>query len=100
MQKQKEQEAKNMRMKVGAKVTRKELMKKRNTVIKSSSNFDHEVSLSPSKKLYSVMEVAPKNDQQLVCFAKAKQQVPNSTTYFSIFFPFFHTSPNKISLFF
>jgi len=62
MQKQKEQEAKNMRMKVSPKVVRKELMKKRNTVIESFSNFDNEVSLSPSKELYSVMEVAPKND--------------------------------------
>jgi len=33
MQKQKEQEANNMIMKVGAKVVRKEVMKKRNTVI-------------------------------------------------------------------
>jgi hypothetical protein len=89
MQKQKEQEANNMIMKVGAKVVRKELMKKRNTVIESFSNFDNEVSLSPSKEFYSVMEVTPKNDQQLVCFAKAKRHVPNSTTSFSILFSFF-----------
>jgi hypothetical protein len=59
-------------MKVDVKVARKELMKKRNTIVESSSSFDNEISLSPSKELYFVMEVAPKNDQQLVCFAKAK----------------------------
>ncbi len=58
-------------MKVVAKVARKGLMKKRNPIIESSSNFDNEVSLSPSKELYSMLEVAPKNDQRLVRPMKA-----------------------------
>jgi hypothetical protein len=59
-------------MKVVAKVVRKELVKKRNPIIESFSNFDNEVSLSPSKELYSMLEVAPKNDQRLVCPMKTK----------------------------
>jgi hypothetical protein len=59
MQKQKKTRGKNMRMKAGAIVARKELMKKRNMIIESSLNFDNEVSLSPSKELYSMMNVAP-----------------------------------------
>jgi hypothetical protein len=48
-------------------------VKKRNIVIESSSSSNNEISLPPSKeKNYSMLEVAPKNDQHLVRFAKAK----------------------------
>jgi hypothetical protein len=76
-------------MKVGAKVTRKEVMKKRTTMVKSFSSFDSEVPLPPLEELYVVLEVAPKNDQQLVRFLKVKWEVPNSIMSFSIFFSLF-----------
>jgi hypothetical protein len=47
-----------------------------------------EVSLTPLEEFYTMLEATPKNDQQIVRFAKAKWQVPNSTMSFSIFFPF------------
>jgi len=47
MQKLKELKAKNRRMKVSAKVAKKKLMKKRNTIVESSSNCGNEVSLPP-----------------------------------------------------
>ncbi len=72
-QKWKKLEAKTKRTKVGAKVVKKEFVKKRNIVIESSSSSNNEISLPPSKeKNYSMLEVAPKNDQHLVRFAKAK----------------------------
>ncbi len=47
-------------MKVGAKVARKKVVKKRTIVIESSNN---EVSLPPlEEKNYIMLEVAPKND--------------------------------------
>jgi len=50
-------------MKAGAKVTRKEVVKKRTIVIESFSNFDSEVSLPPSEEeLYTMLEATPKND--------------------------------------
>jgi hypothetical protein len=53
-------------------------MEKRTPVVESSSSFDIEVSLPPLKEeLYIVLEVAPKNDQRLIHFAKAKLQVLN-----------------------
>jgi hypothetical protein len=76
-------------MKAGAKVTRKEVVKKRTTIIKSSSSFDSEVPLPPLEELYVVLEAAPKNDQQLVRLLKVKWEVPNSTMSFSTFFPLF-----------
>jgi hypothetical protein len=62
-------------------------VKKRTPVVENSSSFDNEVSLPPSKEY---CEVAPKNDQWLIHFAKAEVQVLNSTKSFSIFifFPF------------
>jgi hypothetical protein len=67
-------EAKTRRTKAKATTTRKELVKKRNTIIESSSSFNNEVSLPLTKeKNCIVLEVAPKNDQQLVRFAKTKQ---------------------------
>jgi hypothetical protein len=61
-------------------------MKKTTSIIKDSSNSNNEVSFPPSEEeLYIVLKATPKNDQQLICFAKAKQQVPNSTKSFSIF---------------
>jgi hypothetical protein len=86
----KELKAKTRKMKADVKITRKSLVKKKDIVIKSSSSFDSEVSLPLSKeKLYSMLVPPPKNDQWFVRFMKAKQQVPNSTMSFSIFFPFF-----------
>jgi len=50
-------------MKVVIKAARKEVMKKRTSIIENSSSFDSEISLPPSKKeLYIMLEVAPKND--------------------------------------
>jgi hypothetical protein len=76
-------------------------MKKRTPIIESSSSFDSEVSLPPSKEeLYTMLEVAPISYQWLDHFVKAKQ-VPNSTKSFPIFSPFLNTFPNdKIFVFF
>jgi hypothetical protein len=44
-----------------------------NTIVKSSSSFHSEISLSPSEEeLYIVLKATPKNDQWFVCFTKAK----------------------------
>jgi hypothetical protein len=76
-------------MKADAKSTRKSFMKKRDIIINNFSSSNNEVSLPPSEeKLYSMIVVAPKNDQQLVRFMKAKRQAPNSTMSLSIFFLF------------
>jgi hypothetical protein len=100
MQKCKELEAKTKRTKVDVKITKKKLVKERNTIVESFLNFNNEVSLPPlEEKLYTMLKVAPKNDQWLVYFTKAKQYVPNSTMFFSIFSPFFHTSFDKIFFF-
>jgi len=62
-------------------------MKKRESMLESSLNFDNEVTLPPlEKSLYIVLEATPKNDQWLVLFAKAKWQVPNSIMSFSNLF--------------
>jgi hypothetical protein len=72
-------------MKVIAKVGRNEIMKKKTPIVERFSSFDNEVSLPLSKEqLYIVLEVAPKNDQQLIHFAKVEQQVLNSTKSFFI----------------
>jgi hypothetical protein len=96
----KELKAKTRKMKADAKTTRKSLVKKRDIVIKSSSSYDSEVSLPPLKEeIYSMLVVAPKNDQWLVHFMKAKRDVPNSTMSFSNFTPFPY-NPDKIFLIF
>jgi len=62
-QKHKELEAKPRRTKVGAKVARKEVVKKRTKVIKIFSSSNNEVSQPPlEEKLYIVLKATPKND--------------------------------------
>lgn len=91
---------KSKKWKLVLKLQGKNSWRKRNTVIESYLNFDKEISLSPLKKIYSMLEVALKNDQRLIHFVKAKWHVLNSTMFFSIFFPCIHTFHNKIFLFF
>jgi hypothetical protein len=70
-EKHKEQEAKtkkkltmNKKSKASAKVTKKAIVKKSDTIVKSSLSFDNEILLPPSKEaLYTMLEVAPKTDQ-------------------------------------
>ncbi len=63
-------------MKVVIKATRKEVVKKRTSIIENSSSSDSEISLPPFEEFfYIVLEVAPKNDQWFVRFTKAKQKV-------------------------
>jgi len=50
--------------KASAKVTKKAIVKKNDTIIESSLNFDSEILLPPSKEVvYTVLEVAPKTNQ-------------------------------------
>ncbi len=90
------------RMKAATKGARKKVMKKRIPVIDNSSSSDSEVSLPHlEEELYIVLEVPPKNDQQLVHFAKVNRQVHNSIMSFSIYLlSFFNTFLNKIFVFF
>jgi hypothetical protein len=61
-------------------------VKKRTQVVESSSSFDNEVSLPPSKEeFYIMLEATPKNDQWFIHFAKAALIVFNSTKSFSIY---------------
>ncbi len=62
-QKRKKPKAKTRKIKAGAKVTRKELVKKKYIFAKSSSNSNNEISLPPSKEFFfSMLEVTSKND--------------------------------------
>jgi len=78
-----------MRMKLGAKVVRKEVMKKRNTVIESFLNFDNEVSLSPSKELYFVMELHLKMTNNLFASQKPNDMFLTQLRFSPFFFSFF-----------
>jgi hypothetical protein len=71
-------------MKVVATTIKKEVVKKKTLVVESYNSYNNEVSLPPSKEFYIVLEVAPKNDQRLVCFVKAKWKVLNLTKSLSI----------------
>jgi hypothetical protein len=54
----------NKELKASAKVTKKAIVKKSDTIVESSLSFDSEILLPTSKEaLYTVLEVAPKTNQ-------------------------------------
>ncbi len=87
-QKRKEPLAKPKRTKLVLKLQGNKLWRKGLKLWRVLQVLKGEVSLTPLEEFYTMLEATPKNDQQIVRFAKAKWQVPNSTMSFSIFFPF------------
>jgi uncharacterized membrane protein YbaN (DUF454 family) len=76
--------------KFGSKPTHKTIVKKMASVVESSFILTMKFCFHHEKKtFYTMLEATPKNEYWLVCFMKAKREVPNSNVSFSNLFTLF-----------